>query len=234
MIILIGIAVAILYFGLLYAAPGPDKTVAEPALAPGEPRVFRNLGLGVLAFFLLDAVIFHSGIYTAILQPESRAGAIATAAREETRRSRWADKEVLLVGDSRIARGFNSEMANEMAMGKNIAFIECAVRGTSARIWHYLLREIDPDRNRYHMIVVPLKAEDADLAPLQYDDHASEIVQLAPMLRYSDALSFASSFQAWRNQGRAFMTCLLRGIAYQSDLFELLEDPAARLEEVRR
>ena len=86
MIILIGVAVAVLYFGLLYAAPGPDKTVVETAQGSGNPKVFLNLGLGVLTFLLLDAVIFHSGLYTMILKPKSQAGAVSTYLRAEQRR----------------------------------------------------------------------------------------------------------------------------------------------------
>src|SRR5947208_1342414 len=107
MIFLIGIAVAVLYFGLLYAVPVPDKAVAEPVPAIGEPRVFRNLGLGILALLLFDAVIFHSGIYTAILKPKSHAGAAAIYLRAEKQRFRVADKEILVMGDSRVALGFN-------------------------------------------------------------------------------------------------------------------------------
>ena len=233
MIILIGVAVAVLYFGLLYAAPGPDKTVLETAQGSGNPKVFLNLGLGVLTFLLLDAVIFHSGLYTMILKPKSQAGAVSTYLRAEQRRPRSADKEILVVGDSRVAQGFSSDLANEMTQGKNVAFVERAVPGTGPRIWHYFLREIDPTRNRYRMIVVPLTAEDVH-GSQKFDDRPSDIVQMAPLLHYSDAFSFASSFHEWGNQTRAFTACILRGTAYQSDLFDLLEDPTARLGEVRR
>jgi hypothetical protein len=232
MIILIGIEVALIYFALLYAAPGPDKTVAPPAHPSGPPKVFRNLALGVLFFLVLDGAIFHSGRYTSILKPRSQAGAVATQVRAEKGRTRWANKEILLIGDSRVAEGFSSDMANEIAQGKNIAFIERAVPGSGPRTWHYFLREIDSARNRYDMIVVPLTPEDIHIVR-QTNEHASDIVQMTPLLRYSDALSFASSFREWRNQARAFTACILRGTGYQSDLFDLLERPAARMRDLR-
>ena len=234
MIILIGSAVAVIYFGLLYAAPGQDNGSSPPSGAPAQPSVFRNVALAVVSFLLFDGIIFHSGLYTAILKPESQAGEVWRCAREENRRQARskAGNEILLVGDSRVAMGFSDEVANEMVAGTNTAFILRATRGTSARIWHYLLRKIDPRCNRYRAVVVPLKADDTELGR-QGAERASEIVQIAPLLRYSDALSFPADFQQWPNRARAFLACVVRGSAYQSDVCDLLEHPAARMADLR-
>ncbi|MFN2542003.1 MAG: hypothetical protein ABR514_07530 [Chthoniobacterales bacterium] len=229
MIILIGVAVAVIYFGLLYAAPGRDNRSSRKPAA-GQPTVFRNITLTVVSFLLFDGIIFHSGLYTAILKPESQAGEVWRCAREENRRQARsrAGNEIVLLGDSRVALGFSNEVANEIVAGTNTAFIQCATRGTSARIWHYLLRQIDPRRNRYRAIVVPLKADDTELGR-QGTERASEIVQIAPLLRYSDALSFSANFQHWPRRARAFLACVVRGSAYQSDVSDLFEHPAARM-----
>ena len=230
MIIGIGIAVTI-YLALLYVAPGPDKSLVAQAPVNGAPKVFRNLVLAIVGLILADGVVFHSSFYTTVLKPKSHAGVVANHLRAEKRRPRIADKEILVIGDSRVEQGFDSEIANEMARGKGVAFIERAVPASGPRMWHYFLRELDPRRARYHMIVVPLAAEEMQNS---INDRSLDIMRMAPLLRYSDAFSFASSFYEWRNQARAFATCILRGSAYQNDLFDLLENPHGRVSELQR
>jgi hypothetical protein len=237
MIVLIGIVVAAIYCALFYAAPGPAKNLAEPPPpSASKAKVLGNFALGVLFFLLVDGAIFHSGLYTVILKPESHAGALFGRVREEYRRqTRSANKEILVIGDSRVVTDFNWQLANELASGKDVAFFSRAMGGSTAKIWHYFLREVDPGRNRYRIIVIPLKPDDATLSARAPGgaDRPSEIAQLAPLLRYSDALSFPASFHEWRNQVRAFIACILRGAVYQRDLFDLLENPRARFRDLQ-
>ena len=145
MIIGIGIAVTI-YLALLYVAPGPDKSLVGQAPVNGAPKVFRNLALAIVGLILADGVVFHSSFYTTVLKPKSHAGVVANHLRAEKRRPRIADKEILVIGDSRVEQGFDNEIANEMARGKGVAFIERAVPASGHDLSPLPSPERDADR----------------------------------------------------------------------------------------
>ena len=230
MLVLIALAVAFVYFALLYVAPGPDKIAAPSPHSLGRRQVFRNVGLAALIFFLLDGVIFHSGLYERVLEPRSNAGRVAALLHQEKQRRPTGGKEILVLGDSRMGTGFSEEVANAIAAGSDVTFFNRSMPESLPRLWYYLLREIDPSASRYQAIVLPLKV-DLDLAPL----HTApvHISQTAPLLHYTDAFSFAASFDHWQDQSRAFMACLLRGLAFQPDVLDFLAHPVQRVSHLR-
>ncbi|HEY6112451.1 MAG TPA: hypothetical protein VIV62_08045 [Chthoniobacterales bacterium] len=231
MIILIAFAVVFIYVALLYVAPGPEKNVITTSPAGGRPKVLRNVSLGVLIFVLLDGVIFHSGLYERVLKPRSNAGRVAALLHQEKQRRPTGGKEILVLGDSRMGTGFSEEVANAIAAGSKVTFFNRSMPESLPRLWYYLLREVDPSASRYQAIVMPLKF-DLDPAPL----HTApvHISQTAPLLHYTDAFAFAASFDGWKEQSRAFMACLLRGLAYQPDVLDLVEHPLQRINHLRQ
>src|SRR5437868_14751330 len=92
-----------------------------------------------------------------------------------------------------------------------------------------MLREVDPTTRRYWAIVVPygIGYEPSTADPLR-------ISMTAPLLRYADCINFASGFRRWSGRFRAFIACILRGSAYQSDVVDFLEHPLARLKNVKQ
>ena len=229
MVIVIAIALVVLYFGAFYASAGADESATETEAPLRVVKVFRNFFVSIFIFFALDAAIFHSGLYESVLKPDSYAGRASRALREEKQRKASRLKEILLVGDSRIARGFSEGIANKTAAGRGVRFIKRVVPGSSPRTWYYLLREVDPLATRYQAVVMPLKID----SWTQNSDGIQDIFTDAPLLRYSDAWSFASSFRKWNNQCRAFSACVLRGSAFQSDIVDFLEQPLQRIRELR-
>jgi hypothetical protein len=63
---------------------------------------------------------------------------------------------------------------------------------------------------------------------------ALRISMTAPLLRYRDCFSFASGFQRWSGRFRAFTASILRGVAYQDDVIDLLEHPLARMRDLEQ
>ena len=235
MFFVVAAAIVILYAGLYYIADPADNrrgrsvTDATEASTVETVSVLRNLALGCALFVAFDGLVFHSGLYRSILKPSSYAGNISRSVANENRRTLSGATEVLVIGDSRIAMGFSAVLANNATRPMGVRFTKLAIGGTDARVWFYLLREIDPSAERYDAIVVPLQPDNSLTSRKPYDDRSIDIVQAAPLLRYADAYSFASSFGEWKNQARAFVACLLRGSAFQADLQDLLQHPAARL-----
>ena len=228
--LIIGLA-AVLYFAVYLSSTGPVRTTfpTEPTSSPRQLHVGRNLLLGIAAFICVDGAIFHSGLYVSILAPSSYAGRVERITLAEKKRAPSGLKEVLVLGDSRIAEGFSATLANELGSADGLKFVSLAEPAASANTWYYMVREVDPTRRRYSAIIVPygLGYEPNNADPLR-------ISMTAPLLRYGDAFPFASGFQRWSGRFRALFASLLRGSAYQDDVVDFLAHPIARIKNVRQ
>jgi hypothetical protein len=222
---------AVLYAALYLSSTGPvpTKFPLEPATSPHPLNVTRNLLLGLATFICVDGVIFHTRLYTSILAPDSYAGRMAAITGAERNRVSSGLKEVLVLGDSRMAEGFSPAVANKLSSLDGFKFVNLTEPASAVNIWDYMLREVDPTRRRYWAIVVPygIGFEPNSADPLR-------ISMAAPLLRYGDCFNFASAFQRWSGRFRAFTGCILRGSAFQSDVVDFLEHPIARLRSVQQ
>ena len=222
---------AVLYAALYLSSTGPvpTKFPLEPATSPHPLNVTRNLLLGLAAFICVDGVVFHTRLYTSILAPDSYAGRMAAITGAERNRVSSGLKEVLVLGDSRMAEGFSPAVANKLSSLDGFKFVNLTEPASAVNIWDYMLREVDPTRRRYWAIVVPygIGFEPNSADPLR-------ISMAAPLLRYGDCFNFASAFQRWSGRFRAFTGCILRGSAFQSDVVDFLEHPVARLRSVQQ
>jgi len=228
--LIIGLA-AVLYFAVYLSSTGPVRTTfpTEPTTSPRQLHVGRNLLLGIVAFLCVDGAIFHSGLYVSILAPGSYAGRVERITLAEEKRAPSGMKEVLVLGDSRIAEGFSASLANELGSPAGVKFVSLAEPAASANTWYYMLRKVDPTRRRYSAIIIPygLGYEPNNADPLR-------ISMTAPLLRYGDGFNFASGFQRWSGRFRAFVASILRGSAYQDDVVDFLAHPIARIKNVRQ
>jgi hypothetical protein len=228
--LIIGLA-AVLYFAVYLSSTGPVRTTfpTEPTTSPRQLHVGRNLLLGIAAFICVDGAIFHSGLYVSILAPSSYAGRVERITLAEKKRAPSGLKEVLVLGDSRIAEGFSATLANEFGSPAGLKFVSLAEPAASANTWYYMVREVDPTKRRYSAIIIPygLGYEPNNADPLR-------ISMTAPLLRYEDSFDFASGFQRWSGRFRAFIAGILRGSAYQDDVIDLLAHPIARITNVRQ
>lgn len=223
--------IAIVYIAVYFSSTGTLRTTfpTEPTTSPRPLHVARNLLLGVAAFVCLDGIIFHTGVYVSILAPESYAGRVAVLTRAEKDRPASGLKEVLVLGDSRMAEGFSTKMADELGSAAGLKFITLAEPASTANTWYYMLRKVDPTARRYWAVVVPYG--------VGYEPTSAESLRIsmaAPLLRYGDCFTFASAFQQWSGRFKAFTACILRGSAYQSDVADFLEHPIDRVERIRR
>ena len=227
--LIIGLA-GVLYFAVYLSSTGPVRTTfpTEPTTSPRQLHVGRNLFLGIAAFICVDGVIFHSGLYVSILAPSSYAGRVVRITQAERERAPSGLKEVLVLGDSRIAEGFSPTLANELGSPAGLKFVGLAEPAASANTWYYMVREVDPTRRRYAAIVIPYG--------IGYEPNSADALRIsmtAPLLRYGDCFHFASGFQRWSGRFRAFVACILRGSAYQDDVVDLLSHPVARIKSIQ-
>jgi hypothetical protein len=229
--LLIVALMVVVYIAVYLSSTGTLRTTfpTEPTTSPRPVHVGRNLLLGIAAFVCLDGLVFHTGLYTSILAPDSYAGRVAVITRAEKQRPSSGLKEVLVLGDSRMAEGFSTTVADELGAAAGLKFVNLAEPASSVNTWYYMLREVDPAARRYSAIIVPygIGYEPSTADPLR-------ISMAASLLRYGDCFDFASGFQRWSGRFRAFTTCILRGLAYQSDVADLLAHPIARIKSVQQ
>jgi hypothetical protein len=223
--------IAIVYIAVYLSSTGKLRTTfpTEPTTSPRPLHVGRNLALGIAAFVCLDGVIFHTEVYVSILAPDSYAGRLASITRAENQRSPSGLKEVLVLGDSRMAEGFSTAVADKLGSAAGLKFANLAEPASSVNTWYYMLREVDPEARRYWAIVVPYG--------IGYEPNTADPLRIsmaAPLLRYGDCFDFASGFQRWSGRFMAFTACILRGSAYQSDVVDLLEHPIARMRSIQQ
>jgi len=228
--LIIGLA-AISYCAVYLSSTGPVRTTfpTEPTTSPRQLHVSRNLLLGIVAFICVDGAVFHSGLYVSILAPSSYSGRISRITRAEKERVSSGLKEVLVLGDSRIAEGFSATLANELGLPAGVKFVSLAEPAASANTWYYMVREVDPTTRRYAAIVIPYG--------IGYEPNSADPLRIsmtAPLLRYGDCFHFASGFQRWSGRFRAFFACILRGSAYQDDVADLLAHPVARMRSIQQ
>ncbi|HEU0275051.1 MAG TPA: hypothetical protein VFQ83_11040 [Candidatus Udaeobacter sp.] len=228
--LLIGVLIVVLYVAVYLSSTGPvrSKFPVEPTSSPFPLHVARNLLLGLAVFICVDGVIFHTRLYPSILAPSSYAGRIEVITRAEKQRRSSGLKEVLVLGDSRMAEGFSAAVADKLSSVAGFKFVNLAEPASSISTWPYMLRAVDPTKRRYWAIVVPYGT---GFEPNNADN--LRISMAAPLLRYKDCFKFASGFQQWSGRFRAFTACILRGLAYQSDVVDLLEHPIARIRSIQ-
>jgi hypothetical protein len=228
--LIIGLA-AVLYVAVYLSSTGPVRTTfpTEPTTSHRPLHVARNLFFGIVAFICVDGAIFHSGLYVSILAPSSYAGRVAKITQAEKERVPSGLKEVLILGDSRIAEGFSTTLANELGSPAGLKFVSLAEPAASANTWYYMVREADPSARRYSAIIIPYG--------IGYEPNSADPLRIsmtAPLLRYGDCFHFASGFQRWSGRFRAFIACILRGSAYQDDVVDLLSRPLTRIRSVQQ
>ena len=213
------------------SSTGPVRTTfpTEPTTSPRPLHVGRNLLLGIAVFLCVDGIIFHSGMYVSILAPSSYAGRVWRITHAEKERTPSGLREVLVLGDSRIAEGFSATLANELGSPAGLKFVSLAEPAASANTWYYMVREVDPTARRYSAIIVPYG--------IGYEPNSADPLRIsmtAPLLRYGDCFHFASGFQRWSGRFRAFVACILRGSAYQDDVVDFLSHPVMRIRSIQQ
>jgi hypothetical protein len=187
--------------------------------------------LAVAGVFALDALVFRSGLYTSILEPESTTGLFELILRREQAAQPWYGPNlVVTVGDSRFA--YYPRVANQQTATTGFAFRHAGVAGTDVRAWYYMLRDLDPNCNAYRAIVIGVDDYDDEDGAYSIGDDLATLHYTAARLRFSDVVPFALSFENPHARWQAFRGSLLKGIVFQRDVQELLTHPRKRLADI--
>ncbi len=192
-------------------------------------QTIARLIAALIIVLALDAAIFRSSFYNQFLEPDSSAGSVQlTLLRERQHQTEWPEPLVLTMGDSQM--NYSPKLANEHAAVQGYPFrlTHGGVAGTNPRVWHYLLRELDPTARRYAAIVFPVDSYDDEDSYLDYTDYPYDIHYLAMLLRWSDIPEYPLSYTKHEYAREAWRACLFRGLTLQSDVLALLNNPTKR------
>jgi hypothetical protein len=187
--------------------------------------------LAVAGLFALDALVFRSGLYTSILEPDSTTGRFELILRREQVAQPWYGPNlVATLGDSRFA--YYPRVANEQKSTTGFAFRHAGVAGTDVRTWYYMLRDLDPKRDAYRAIVLGVDDYDDEDGAYDIGDDLATLHYTAARLRFSDVIPFTLSFEDPHARWEALRGSLLKGIVFQRDVQALLTHPAKRLADI--
>jgi hypothetical protein len=215
--------------------------MTSPNAAAGRYAVWREsrevlaiLLAGLAVCFLLDALVFRTRFYTRILDPHTSTGSFEFTLSNEAAREYWA-RPVLILGDSIMVQGFSPRLANWLQQAHGYQFSSAAMPGTRERVWYYLLRDLDPSRTRYSVIVIPMESyDDRDLHEEDPADHFFDPHFVAVRLRLTDVPAFAASFHRFGLRLEAARATLLKGFVYRNDVQAFLAHPRQRIADVRQ
>ncbi len=199
------------------------------------PAIRARLGATALlvlsigsAWFLLESLVYRSGAYFSVAEPESNAGAVVRALLVLEHDYRPDARNVLVFGDSRVAEGFPPQGA--AGGDATFNFINLAVPGSTARTWYYLLREVDRRGFDFDAVVVGTLYRSTHGQPLA--DWPLDAAHAARLVGLRDVVSFPATFDDPAMRERARHATLFPALALRQDTLALLESPRARFRDV--
>jgi len=212
----------------------PDSSSAfdSPAAPTGSGlRAFREaallLILALAALLVLDGLVFRIGPYKKLLEPDSTAGQFELVLRREQEAQReYGDNLVATFGDSRMS--YYPREAAKVEPQTGYYLRQAGLAGTNARVWYYMLRDLDPTASRYRAIVLAVNDFDDEDQAYQDADDLRVVHYAAAHLRLSDIPELVLSFPSWTSRWEALRSALLKGYAYQADIQEFLDNPPKR------
>jgi len=188
--------------------------------------------LAIIFFFAaFEGILFHTGLYSSIVEPDSTTGYMELQIRDELRRPKRNHNQVLAVGHSRMA--LLPRVVNEEKPGTGYTFATIGLGGTTPRSWYYALRAVDPDANKYAAIVIP---SDDYNEPDSYDyqsEREEDLHYLLARLELRDLAEFPWTFQDKKLQWESVRGIILKGTIYKRDFVEFLDHPVARVAKAR-
>ncbi|MEO6835598.1 MAG: MBOAT family protein, partial [Candidatus Tumulicola sp.] len=140
-------------------------------------------------------------------------------------------RDVLVLGDSRIYSGLDPAIAAAAAGGR-LRFLDASVPGTTPRCWFFFARAIDPDTNRFRAIVIPVDTygdDDSAIGSIDGDERQMDLHYIVFRAGLRDIPKVAASFPDSRTRLNVGVDLLLRGPELRDDVQALAADPAARL-----
>ena len=189
-----------------------------------------SLALSILVvLFLLDAAVFRSGFYLQYIEPDSAAGFFEKVVKAGLKSRFKRSHRALVVGDSQVAEGFSALVADQVGAGSSWEFVNAGVGGVSLRNWYYMVRDLDPHRSRFDVVVLPLRGyPDVDDGEIRAN-REPDIHWMIAHVRLVDLPELCASFPNRDTRMQVLRESIFEGLVYRRDLREFLRNPPARM-----
>jgi hypothetical protein len=216
-------------------ANSPAKQASGVEQTPPQPGSTRRVWprvLATLAFFIaFEGILFHTGLYSSIIEPDSTTGYMEVQLRNEIVRPKSGHNQVLAVGHSRMS--LLPRVVNEEKPGTGYTFATIGLGGTTPRIWYYALRAVDPQANKYAAIVIPT---DDYNEPDTYDyqsERESDLHYLLARLGLRDLFEFPWTYQNKKLHWLIARGIIFKGTIYKRDFLDFVNHPIERIKKAR-
>ena len=185
--------------------------------------------LSLVVFLGLDNTLFRSGFYSRFESTKSVAGHFASVAR-------WCigappappKKDVLVLGHSKIEAAFAPRQFDEENPDSHLRIVMGSSGGTTEKMWFYLLKHIDPNRDRYAGIVIPIDTYKTPPLSTDCDNLIADAQFLTPMLDPKDWPGFAASYTDPKVREKVLLGMAASSHLYAVDLQDFILHPQDR------
>lgn len=209
--------------------PGP---LAKPY--PFVKKILPSKAIVALVLLILiECVIFRTSLYREWLKPNSFAGMLMLRCRLATTEKLHASKIVAVVGDSRVREGFSPKDFDLLASSSGLKALNLGVSGSTPRVWHYLLKYLDPHCNAFSSIVIALPSYADEDYGLAMSTNKQDNRLLLPILTLVDIAEFVQSFPNQSDRQDIFLSSILKFYGYRHDIQDFLSHPLKRLDECK-
>lgn len=181
-------------------------------------------------FALVDVAAFRTDLYRRVLDPSSTTGSFEAAIDQFRAFRSDANRDVLVLGDSRIYSALDPRAAARASA--RYRFLNGAVPGTTPRCWPFFLRAIDPASDRFAAVVISVDTyadDDSAIGSLDGDDRPMDLRYVVLQTRLRDLPKLAGSFSDPRERVEHGIDLFLRGPELRDDFQALAADPLSRI-----
>ena len=185
----------------------------------------------VVGVAALDSLLFRTGLYENVLEPDSSTGLFERILHNElAAQRRYGDRLVATFGNSRFA--WSPKVMDQRAGPHEFVFRNAGVAGSDARAWYFMIRDLDPTARRYRALVFGVDDYEDEDRYFNPNDDIRALHYVIFRLRLADVLDFARSFDSPELRLTALRGGLLKGLILQNDVQAFLAAPRKRLDYV--
>ncbi|MBU6461258.1 MAG: hypothetical protein KGK01_05025 [Bradyrhizobium sp.] len=195
-------------------------------------RPLALLTLTLCAFLLLDNLVFRSGAYSRIQNPETLAGQLYSEVLYERARKAFPKRDVLITGNSRIDWAFWPHQYNTSHPESRFSLIRAAVAATNEKMWYFILSAIDPGHDRYAAIVIPVASYLVEPWIVDEENDYNNVQMLSQVLSISAWKQLIGSFSDSDVRRRAVQSAILASTGFGDDLIDLVAHPRTRIKQL--
>ena len=213
------------------SVPAATQVYAPEAKSIWES--FRDIRWALVLWLMLDAVLFHGGLYLHFVHPFSYSGQRERFAErfDLSRQEFRKHSHVVFLGNSMIGQGVQEDVILKQFedAGLRRRPINLAQGGSSPRAWFHMMRHSDVEIRNTSMLVLGVKQG----ALREGKESAADLEILKSTLRFNHLRDLEASYQDPELARQVVVGGFFRSTLFRRDLRDLLLHPWQRFQLLR-